>query len=141
MTSTAILALILLFAALATVGFLLRKSSRAQVELATLQERLLAKEEEVANLSSSLDESVNNFQSQSSVNLDYREQITRLQTTLDHERKQFSESREQMTIAFKNIANEIFDDKSKKFTESNKASLSAILSPLQEKIQNFEKRV
>ena len=68
MTSTAILALILLFAALATVGFLLRKSSRAQVELATLQERLLAKEEEVANLSSSLDESVNNFQSQSSVN-------------------------------------------------------------------------
>jgi DNA recombination protein RmuC len=141
MTSTAILALTLLFMAFVVIGFLFRKSSKAQVELATLHERLAAKDEELINLSNSLNDSADKIQSQIALNIDGREQITKLQTTLEHERKQFSESRDQMTVAFKNIANEIFDDKSKKFTENNRESLSAILSPLQEKIQHFEKRV
>ena len=111
------------------------------MELATLHERLAAKDEELINLSNSLNDSADKIQSQIALNIDGREQITKLQTTLEHERKQFSESRDQMTVAFKNIANEIFDDKSKKFTENNRESLSAILSPLQEKIQHFEKRV
>jgi len=42
---------------------------------------------------------------------------------------------------FKNIANEILEDKSKKFTEQNKTNLSQLLNPLSEKIKNFEKRV
>jgi DNA recombination protein RmuC len=141
MTSTAILALTLLCVALVVIGFLLRKSSKAQVELATLRERMVAKDEELTSLSNSINDSAYKIQSQDALNLDSREKITRLQTTLDHEREKFSESRDQMTVAFKNIANEIFDDKSKKFTESNRDSLSAILSPLQERIQNFEKRV
>ena len=111
------------------------------MELATLHERLAAKDEELINLSNSLNDSADKIQSQIALNIDGREQITKLQSTLEHERKQFSESRDQMTVAFKNIANEIFDDKSKKFTENNRESLSAILSPLQEKIQHFEKRV
>jgi DNA recombination protein RmuC len=141
MTSTAILALTLLCVALVVIGFLLRKSSKAQVELATLRERMVAKDEELTSLSNSINDSAYKIQSQDALNLDSREKITRLQTTLDHEREKFSESRDQMTVAFKNIANEIFDDKSKKFTENNRESLSAILSPLQERIQNFEKRV
>ena len=67
---------------------------------------------------------------------------------MDLERKQFeeklsllNESREQLVITFKNLANEIFDDKSKKFTATNKESLNAVLNPLQERIQRFEKRV
>ena len=71
-----------------------------------------------------------------------------METSLDLERKQHSEklellneSKQQLSIAFKNIANEIFDDKSKKFAENNKESLSTVLNPLQDKIRQFEKRV
>ena len=39
------------------------------------------------------------------------------------------------------MANEIFDDKSKRFEERNTVALSGLLNPLQEKIKTFEKRV
>ncbi len=42
---------------------------------------------------------------------------------------------------FKNLANEILEDKSKKFTEQNKTNIDEILKPLNEKIKDFEKRV
>lgn len=42
---------------------------------------------------------------------------------------------------FKNLANEIFEEKSKRFTEQNKSNLFDILKPLGEKIIEFEKRV
>ncbi|MDE0733563.1 MAG: DNA recombination protein RmuC [Gammaproteobacteria bacterium] len=78
----------------------------------------------------------------------FREDNARLTISLEFETKQFeekmsllNESRDQLGVAFKNIANEIFDDKSKKFTATNKESLSAVLNPLQEKIVQFEKRV
>ncbi len=46
-----------------------------------------------------------------------------------------------MGEAFENIANKIFDDKSKKLVDNNKESLSTVLNPLQDKIRQFEKRV
>jgi len=77
-----------------------------------------------------------------------REESAQLRTSLNLERKQFDEkllllenSKAQLSVAFKNIANEIFDDKTKKFEANSKANLSSVLSPLQEKITQFEKRV
>jgi DNA recombination protein RmuC len=48
---------------------------------------------------------------------------------------------EKMNTEFKNLANEILEEKSKKFTEQNKANIDAILKPLSEKIKDFEKKV
>ena len=48
---------------------------------------------------------------------------------------------EKFTKEFENLANKILDEKSNKFTVQNKENLDAILKPLQEKIQHFEKRV
>ena len=45
------------------------------------------------------------------------------------------------TSEFKNLANEIMEEKSKKFTEQNRQKLNEILQPLGEKIRNFEKKV
>jgi|TARA_B100001057_G_C22823108_1_gene940244 DNA recombination protein RmuC len=46
-----------------------------------------------------------------------------------------------MTLKFKNLANEIIDEKTKKISELNKESLSNILNPLKENIDKFEKKV
>lgn len=42
---------------------------------------------------------------------------------------------------FENLANKIFQQKSEKFTEHNKAGLDALLSPLKEQIEGFKKQV
>ncbi|TXE10691.1 DNA recombination protein RmuC [Gelidibacter salicanalis] len=48
---------------------------------------------------------------------------------------------EKFTTEFENLANKILDEKSSKFTLQNKENIDAILKPLQDKIQHFEKRV
>jgi DNA recombination protein RmuC len=51
------------------------------------------------------------------------------------------ESEEKLRTAFKNLANEILEEKTQKFTEQNRTKLEEILKPLGEKIANFEKKV
>ncbi|GAA4277998.1 DNA recombination protein RmuC [Aquimarina mytili] len=48
---------------------------------------------------------------------------------------------EKFTKEFENLANKILDEKSNKFTEQNKENIKNILTPLQEKIITFEKKV
>ena len=72
----------------------------------------------------------------------------RLEAELDSERKQglgriesLNEAKEALTSQFKNLANEILEDKSKRFTEQNVASLDALLKPLQTKLSEFKEQV
>jgi len=48
---------------------------------------------------------------------------------------------EKFTKEFENLANKILEEKTVKFTEQNKENLKNILTPLQDKIQLFEKKV
>jgi DNA recombination protein RmuC len=72
----------------------------------------------------------------------------RLEAALDSERKQglgriesLNEAKEALTSQFKNLANEILEDKSKRFAEQNVASLDALLKPLQTKLSEFKEQV
>ena len=48
---------------------------------------------------------------------------------------------EKFRVEFKNLANEILEEKTQKFTDQNKEKLEQILKPLGEKIREFEKKV
>src|SRR6056297_55595 len=48
---------------------------------------------------------------------------------------------EKFTKEFENLAHKILEQNSSKFTEQNQKNITQILSPLQEKIQRFEKKV
>ena len=72
----------------------------------------------------------------------------RLEAELDSERKQvqnriesLNEAKEALTNQFKNLANEILEDKSKKFTEQNALQLDILLKPLQTKLTEFKEQV
>lgn len=52
-----------------------------------------------------------------------------------------NETRQRLQLEFKNLANELLEDKSKKFTEQNKTNIEGLLNPLSEKIKQFEKKV
>jgi DNA recombination protein RmuC len=64
-----------------------------------------------------------------------------LQSNIDSQAKEFSEMQKKLTAEFKNLAAEILEEKSAKFTEQNKANIDEILKPLSEKIKNFENKV
>lgn len=57
------------------------------------------------------------------------------------QKEEVEKLQEKFTKEFENLANKILDEKSSKFTEQNKENMKNILSPLQEKIQLFEKKV
>ncbi len=73
---------------------------------------------------------------------------TRLEVELDSERKQvqsriesLNEAKEALTNQFKNLANEILEDKARKFTEQNAQQLDVLLKPLQTKLSEFKEQV
>lgn len=72
-----------------------------------------------------------------STEADYRN----LQERLAEQKQELKGLQDQFAVQFKNLANEIFEEKTKKFTDQNKTNLSEILNPLREKIGEFEKKV
>ena len=136
------------FSAICVVFLLMRQLYNVRVGEVSVKERLAAKQIDISNLQSSLSKAE---EQNDSLKLDiqsYKEQLATIRTSLDLERKQFedklallNDSREQLSAAFKNIANEIFEDKTRKFTANSKETLATVLNPLQEKIRQFEKRV
>ncbi len=69
-------------------------------------------------------------------------------TELEGERKQskeklalLEEAKEQLALRFKNLASEIFDEKSKNFTAKNQESMDQLLNPFKTKIVDFQKLI
>jgi len=75
-------------------------------------------------------------------------ELTRRNTEFENLQKQnqkrdeeLVKQQEQLRKDFELMANKILEEKSEKFTLQNKENIKQILNPLQEKIQNFEKKV
>jgi DNA recombination protein RmuC len=77
-----------------------------------------------------------------------RGQIKFLENTLALERQQASEklnlvedAKEAMSHQFKSLANDILEEKTKKFTEQNQVNLGQLLDPLRERMTEFKAKV
>lgn len=64
-----------------------------------------------------------------------------IQTKLAEQKGELGELQQKFSTEFKNLANEIFEEKSKKFTDQNKTNLFDVLNPLKERIEKFEEKV
>jgi DNA recombination protein RmuC len=64
-----------------------------------------------------------------------------LRQRMEEQNEDLQKLQEKFTKDFQLIANSILEEKSKKFTDHNKAQLSDLLNPLKEKIVDFEKKV
>jgi DNA recombination protein RmuC len=100
---------------------------KAEAEIIRKEERLLSLQEEIAR---------------------YRSRNAELETLLDEERKQADEkiallnqARDQLRDQFQNLAQRIFEEKGRVFSEQNKTSIENLISPLRDQIGDFKKRV
>ncbi len=64
-----------------------------------------------------------------------------LTAKLNDQKKELENIQERFTSEFENLAQKILEAKSEKFTKQNQENLNLVLKPLQEKIEQFEKRV
>ncbi|GMN09195.1 DNA recombination protein RmuC [Croceitalea sp. MTPC9] len=119
------------------------KSSQSELEaenkqqkssISSLNEKLLAENEEKRQLQSEKENLGQNYVRLEAVN----ENLQRVNT---EQKQEVEKLQEKFTKEFENLANKILDEKSNKFTEQNQKNIKQILSPLQEKIQLFEKKV
>lgn len=71
----------------------------------------------------------------------YQADLENLQLKNTEQKGEVEKLQEKFTKEFENLANKILEEKSLKFTERNEKNIKNILSPLNEKIQLFEKKV
>lgn len=73
---------------------------------------------------------------------------TKLKTTLSQREEHFQEqmaqladTRKSLTQEFENLANKIFEEKGKTFTQTSQTSIDGMLKPFREQIEGFQKRI
>ena len=96
-------------------------------ELSEVKPEILAERQKVLELSNQLTRKETEYAS--------------LEKRLKEQKEELEKLNERFATEFKNLANEIFEEKSKKFTDQNKNNLVELLSPLKERISEFQKKV
>jgi DNA recombination protein RmuC len=141
---------------LAIIVYLLYKKNKTLFEESNLlQQQLHSKELENSSLLGELNHTLESFKQQnttieklnnslekhSTQIINDSKLISTLQTKLDLQEQYITENETKLKNEFKNLANEILEGNSKKLTSQNKETLSLILNPVKEQINEFKKKV
>jgi DNA recombination protein RmuC len=125
-----------------------KENTTTEKEKATLEERLIllqqSKEITENNFTASqvaLKEKQQEKENLITTNTRQDAEIHNLQQKLVENKGEVEKLNEKFTKEFENLATRILDENSTKFKNQNKESISAILNPLKEKIEGFEKKV
>jgi DNA recombination protein RmuC len=125
-----------------------RAQADAQIEIARLNERLNAAQEHAGRLQRDKDELSALREQMTAEQQRLSNQVTELSTSLEAERAKAIENiavlngaRDELSNQFKVLANEILEDKTRRFTEQNQTNITQLLEPLKVKIAEFQGQV
>ncbi|NRS89347.1 DNA recombination protein RmuC [Flavobacterium sp. 7E] len=160
--STMLPSFLILFIIALAIGIFIGKlifSARFQTEKISLEEKLLALNTQIHQLKEQINfekvafekkietanidkETIRNEKDSFAIQLSKKEaDFENLWERNKEQRDEVDKLQQKFTKEFENLANKILEEKSNKFTEQNKENMKNILSPLQDKIQLFEKKV
>lgn len=117
------------------------EANQLRADQAALQQSLQLRLDEINRLR---DESLKLREETTNLNKDashWKASFQALQERLESQKQELESVRERFNLEFREIAEKLLDEKSKKFTDSNKESIDQILKPLREKISEFEQKV
>ena len=129
------------------IGKLITKSTyeKATSELEIRNKLLLEEKESNNNIISNLNnDKITLGEERHALDLKLTQKISEyvnLEEKLQENKAEVEKLQEKFSKDFEILANKILEEKSATFTKQNKENLNHILNPLQEKIQNFEKKV
>jgi DNA recombination protein RmuC len=108
------------------------------------RERLSAKEINLQTAESAIKVKEQSLVKLQSEHISVSAELAAANVRLHEQQKAFEEKlrfKDVLETNFKNLANDILEDKSKKFTEQNQLNLSALLTPLGNQIKEFNEKV
>ena len=124
----------------ALVGYILKQRGTASVRDSLEAENRLLKEdlERAQQLEHSLREELRQSDAERVEKTTLNQELNK---KLESQMAEQEKMAKQMQERFENLANKILDQKSAKFTESNKENIKSLLEPLDKDIRNFRKKV
>ena len=81
------------------------------------------------------------YQSLSSEHTELKTTLERKEEHFQEQMQQLGETKQALTKEFENIANKIFEEKGKTFTQTSQSSIDSMLKPFREQIEGFQKRI
>lgn len=146
--------LLLFFAALVIVVLLLinrslRKDIKLQLEqqqqmlqtTAVLEERISLQNSTINRAQEKLDSNAHQFQQLHADNAKLQAENNTLTISQSEKTKFLDDAKSQLGSQFENLAQKIFEQKTKVFSDQSRAHMGHLLAPLKDQIQNFHQRV
>jgi DNA recombination protein RmuC len=127
----------------ALVGWLISKNASAVI-IQDLKTRLIGEQEKNKLLVDQFNESKRTVEIEREKAFKATNDLIETETNYRNLEEKLGEQKDLQKVftdQFKNLANEIFEEKSKKFTDQNRSNIFDLLRPLGEKIVEFEKKV
>ena len=126
----------------------MQASTALQIELSRLTSELAAERDKLAALRLTSAALESRFESKSLEAGELAIEVAQLRNTLQSERvvshdklALLLDAKQALTDQFKALANEILEEKSKRFTEQNQTNLGALLDPLKSRIIEFQSKI
>lgn len=117
-------------------------------EMAVLEERLTGRQQQLQQQAEELKNRDVRLEALVQERMVLEREKARLETELKEEARRAEENqqilhaaRKEMQLQFENLANQIFEEKSRVFAAQNRENLATILTPFKEKIMAFEQKV
>lgn len=117
-------------------------------ELAILEERLASRDARLQQCATELKEKEVKLEELAQLRTGLERDKSRLSAELQEQAKGAEEklqvlndAKQELQTQFENLANQIFEEKTKVFTDQSKSNLATILTPFKEKIAEFENKV
>lgn len=117
------------------------ENSSLKTELRNKDERLQEEREKNAKLSLAFEELTNKYNSLSNNNSSLKAVNDALQEKQKEIKREFEEMQKLAKLEFEKAANVILEEKTSKFTETNKISIETLLKPLDNSIKEFRENV
>lgn len=110
------------------------KNEGAERDLQTYKERLTAVQEDLSLKTAEFNKINNEF-------ANAKASVTSLTEKLETQKNEMKELNEKFSKEFENIANRILEEKTEKFTATNKSNIESLLKPLGENLDKFKSKV
>ena len=134
-----------------TIGVFLGKilfTANSKSEKSSLEEKINGLHQQIEHFKNQLNQTIQERESIRTEKESLAIQLSKKETDFENlwdrnkeQKEEVEKLQEKFTKEFENLANKILEEKTTKFTEQNKENLKNILTPLQDKIQLFEKKV
>lgn len=118
-----------------------KKAKAAETALEEAREQVAGLRQERDQQKATIHELQERYHSLGSEHTELKTTLQRREEHFQEQLAQFAENRQALTKEFENLANKIFEEKGKTFTQTSQSSIDGMLKPFREQIEGFQKRI